>query len=294
MNSDYIQLLERLAPKQGFNATPIKNVMLFRSETPLDRMVSLYEPSVAFVAQRKKIGYIGGTRFVYDPGHYLVVPTPLALECNVDASPEEPFLAISIPLDYDMVAELIAFMDPPVTDHLESSRLAIYSEKITDELIDATYRLLNCIKFSAEVKVLGTQIVREIVFRVLQGSKAKLLFDLFSSDDKQVKIARSLRFIQENFQCKLDVESLANRENMSVSSFYAQFRDVTSSSPLRYIKNIRLSRARDLIVFEGLTNSSAAYQVGYESVSQFSREFKSYFGYTPKRSKLNYPIRKPG
>ena len=289
MKRDYLQLLDLLTPLEGFNTTVIPGVVLYRAETPVQQVVSLYDPCVVFVAQRQKTGYIGGEHFCYDPGHYLVVPTTLALECQVKASPQDPFLAFSIPLEYSIVADLISQMEYPEDDH-PMNRLAIYTDAMTPQLEDTTFRLLQSLQSANDAKILGAQFIREIVFRVLQGPKAKLLFEIFSAESKQFRIARALRYIQENYQHKLDVESLAKKEHMSVSSFHAHFKAVTSSSPLQYIKHIRLNRARDLITFQGLTNSMAANRVGYESVSQFSREYKNYFGYTPKSSKLHYPF----
>jgi len=285
----FIQLLDQLTPLEGYNQTVIPGVTLYRAESPVQQVVSLYDPCLVFVAQRQKTGYIGGERFVYDPGHYLVVPTTLALECQVHASADEPFLAFSIPLEFKVVAELIAQMEYP-EDALPMNRLAIDTGEMTPTLEDASLRLLKSLLSGDDAQVLGAQLIREIIFRVLQGPKARLLFEVFSAESKQFRIARALRFIQENFQKKLDVESLAKKEHMSVSSFHTHFKAVTSSSPLQYIKSIRLNRARDLIALQGLTNSLAANRVGYESVSQFSREFKTYFGYTPKSARLYYPM----
>ncbi|MEM1182834.1 MAG: AraC family transcriptional regulator [Acidobacteriota bacterium] len=289
MRSEFIRLLDRLAPDEGFNRTPLDDVMLYRTETPIQGAIFMYDPCVVFVAQRRKIGYVGGQTFVYDPGHYLVLPALLPFKCDADGSPEEPFLALSIPLKYDTLAGLISRMDEPPRPE-SPQPLVIYSEAITDDLIDAAFRLVKCLQSPAEAGILGPQRIREILFRVLQGSGAGLLFDIFSGDSRRVRIARTLRHIHENYQSKMDVPSLARREGMSVSSLHDQFKKMTSQSPLQYIKSIRLNRARELITFEGLTNSAAAHRVGYESVSQFSREFKRYFGYTPKASKWNFPI----
>ncbi len=291
MNTEFIQLLDRLATNEGFNPTLLDKVWLYRTETPLHGATIMYDPCVVFVAQRRKVGYVGSQTFIYDPGHYLVLPALLPFECDADGSPETPFLAMSIPLEYATMAELISQMEMPLPNK-DSYPLAIYTDEITNELMDASIRLLRCVLSANEAKILGIQLIREILFRILQGPKARLLFEMFSPDNKQIKIARSLRYIHENYQTKLDVESLAKKDGMSVSSFHDQFKKMTSYSPLQYIKSIRLNRARDLIIFEGLSNSAAAYRVGYESVPQFSREFKRYFGYTPKDSKWNYPIQR--
>lgn len=294
MNKEYIQCLNQLAPNEGFNKTLLKNVMLYRTETPIQGTIFMYDPCVVFVAQRRKIGYVGGETFIYDPGHYLAVPTLLPFECDADGSPEEPFLAMSIPLEVKTTGELISQMEIPPPPNVSKNELAIYSDEITEELVDATYRLLCCLKSVEDATILGPQLIREIIYRLLKGPKAYLIFELFSTDTNQIKIKRSLQHIHEKYQTKLNVESLAQMEGMSISSFHAQFKKVTSNSPLQYIKSIRLNRARDLITFEDTTVSAAAYRVGYESVPQFSREFKSYFGYLPKDSKANYPIRKTG
>lgn len=291
INTQLVNDLNRLASKEGFNETSLPNVMLYRSETPIQNTIIMYDPCVVFVAQQRKIGYLGDETFVYDPGNYLVAPALLPFECDTEGSAEKPFLALSIPLEHETVVDLISRMElPPEVD--QPNKLMMYADTITDELVNTLNRLLCCLKSRTEADILGPQLIREIVFRVLQGPKARLLFDVFTSSNKRIKIAKSLRHIHENYQDKLSVASLAQMEGMSSSLFHAQFKQLTSNSPLQYIKSIRLNRARDMIIFGGLTISGAAYRVGYESVHQFSREFKRYFGYTPKKAKLYYPIRK--
>ncbi len=291
MNTEIIRLLDRLAPKEGFNRTPVEQVMLYRSETPIRRATLMYDPCVVIVAQRYKIGFLGTETFVYDSGNYLVVPTLLPFECDAEGSPEEPYLAMSVPLRYNIVGELINQMEVPVSNSA-SKRALIYAEKITDELENAALRLLQSLLTPCDAAVLGPQLVKEIIYRVLQADKSGLLFDIFSTGSNKTKITLALRYIHENLESRIDVESLAKISGMSATSFHEKFKEATSSSPLQYIKSVRLNRARDLVTFEGLTTSAAAYRVGYQSVSQFSREFKRYFGYKSKDSKLHYPIQK--
>lgn len=286
---ELIRLLLEQTPKVGFNYAPLEHLLLYRSEKDIKDITIMYDPCIVIVAQRRKVGYIGDETFYYDPGNYLVVPTVLPIECSAEGSPEKPFLALSIPLTHPILTELVSQMEAPRSEAW-TNRPAIYVEAMTEQLSDAAVRLLRSFQSPMEAKLLGPQIIREIFFRVLQGPKAGLIFDLFSKQNKNIRIAKSLRYIHENIATKLDIEALALQGGMSQSLFFAQFKAYTSSSPTQYIKKVRLNRARDLITFEGMTVSTAAFQVGYASVSQFSREFKRYFGYNAKESASHYPV----
>lgn len=293
MDKDTIQRLDQLTPVEGFNRTPLDKVILYRSESPIRDAIFMYDSCLVFVAQRRKIGYVNGQQFLYDPEHYLVAPALLPFVCDAEGSPEAPFLALSVPLEHDTVAALISQMEAPApTDHAQ--RVPLYSETMTEELAAVIRRLLRCLQSPVDCNILGPQITRELIYRVLQGPNAGVLFDVFSSQNKQIKIARALRHIHEHYATKMDIESLATMDAMSLSSFHNAFKKATACAPLQYIKRVRLNRARDLITVEGMTISAAAYQVGYQSVPQFSREFKRYFGYSPKDAKANYPIQRGG
>ena len=291
VKTEFIERLNQLATREGFNRTLVDDVMLYRSETPIRNATLMYEPCVVIVAQQYKMGFLGSDTFVYDSGHYLVVPTLLPFQCDAEGSPDKPFLAMSVPLQYQRVGRVIHQMhipDPPAG----VNEALIYAEPITEAIEDASLRLLRCLQHPMDARVLGPQLVQEIVYRVLQGTHARLLFDLFSTGEQRSRMTRALRYIHEHLDTKIEVETLAKMEGMSISSFHEKFKQITTTSPLQYIKSVRLNRARDLITFQGHNASAAAHSVGYQSVSQFSREFKRYFGYRAKDTHSHYPIQK--
>jgi transcriptional regulator GlxA family with amidase domain len=149
------------------------------------------------------------------------------------------------------------------------------------DMADATTRLVKCLQSEAESKILGPGLVREILYRALCGTQAPILYSLAMHGGTFAQVARALTVMQSDFSAKLDVEQLADKARMSASAFHRAFKEITSDSPMQYLKKVRLTKARDLMVQGGMKAYIAADQVGYESPSQFSREFKRYFGQSP-------------
>jgi AraC-like DNA-binding protein len=178
------------------------------------------------------------------------------------------------------LGELLMAMDDDSCMSMQVPR-GVYSIPLTDELISATIRLLECLKDPLDSRILGNQTVREIIYRVLCGEQGGALRALAARHSHFGQIAKVLRRIHSEYNTKLDVESLASEANMSVSTFHHNFKAVTAASPLQYLKSIRLHKARMMMVQDGLNASTAAGTVGYESPSQFSREFKRFFGNSP-------------
>jgi AraC-like DNA-binding protein len=171
-------------------------------------------------------------------------------------------------------------MDDDIPDKGTAER-GIISTPMTDDMISATVRLLDCLKSPLDSRILGPHNVREIIYRVLYGEQGGALRALAVRHTRFSQIARVLRRIHTEYDKELDMEFLAGEANMSISTFHHNFKAVTSSSPLQYLKSIRLHKALMLMIRDGLNASAAAGKVGYESASQFSREFKRYFGNSP-------------
>jgi len=188
-------------------------------------------------------------------------------------------LGVSIGLSRTVVAELLVQMERGV--QVETPPQAIESAPLTATVSDAVIRLLEALSSEDEARILGPQLVREITFRVLCGPLGPNLRELAAPDSHFGQISRVLDRVHAHCEDSYSVEQLAREAGMSVSAFHANFKAMTASSPLQYVKNIRLNRARMLMVTDGLSASTAAQRVGYESASQFSREFKRYFGDAP-------------
>jgi len=273
------RMLSELVTKEGYNPSALDAVRLMRAASCCSRAPVVYDPSIVIIAQGRKTAFLGGKTYAYDAHNYLVLPVPMPFECTTEATPGKPLLGVSIDVDPVTVGELLLEMD----DHTSVNGVVpgIYSSAMTSDLTHATIRLLECLQSPAETRILGRQIVREIIYRVLCGDQSAALRAVAIRHSHFAQISRVLRRIHAEYAHTLDVETLAREAGMSVSTFHANFKAVTSNSPLQYVKNIRLHKARVLMVQEGLTASTAAGQVGYESASQFSREFKRFFGSSP-------------
>jgi AraC-like DNA-binding protein len=255
-------------------------VTLLRVSQFIAREPVLYEPSAVFVLQGSKHGFVGDKSVVYDPKHYLVLSVPLPFECETDATPDHPMLAVYVHIQREVIAELLTAMrlddsvprQPPAT--IEAAPL---DERMRENLL----RLLEARQSPTEWMVLGPQLVREITYRILIGPQGYGLRALVNSDGHFTQISRVLQRIHSNYGEPFSVSELASSVGMSQSVFHLHFREVTSTSPMQYIKAIRLHRARTLMRYEGLGATVAAVRVGYESTSQFGREFKRMFGYSP-------------
>ena len=274
-----LALLETFAVKQGRFPSALKEVDFVRTDNPMQRAPIIYDPSIFIVAQGRKRVYLGDNAYVYDPYNYLVLSVPLPLECETEASPEKPLMGMAIKVDPLVLSELLVQMDDQMP--VPGSILGLYSTELTKELTDAAVRLLECLRSPMESRILGKAIVREITFRVLSGDQGGTLRALAARNSHFSQIAKVLNRMHQEYQKNVEIEDLAKEVNMSVSTFHHNFKSVTSTSPLQYLKSIRLHKARLMMAHDGFNASSAAYEVGYLSASQFSREFKRFFGNSP-------------
>ncbi|CAG9183147.1 AraC family transcriptional regulator [Cupriavidus respiraculi] len=275
-----IRLLQRLAPNEGYTQSALDSVRLMRSDRPLGRTPVLYEPSIVIVCQGRKIGFLGEEVYVYDAQHYLVLSVPLPFSTETQASPAEPMLAVSVRLDLIELTELISQIDA-AGHHAAAPAAGIVSTPLDGALADATLRLLQSLTSPVDAQILGPAIVREICYRVLTGEQGGAMRAALAHNGRFGRVARALKKIHTEFAGPLNVSGLAEEAGMSVPAFHANFRAVTQTSPIQYIKSTRLHHARLLMIRDGATAASAAARVGYESASQFSREFKRLFGRTP-------------
>ncbi len=273
-------LVAEMARDEGVNATRLADVKVMRAMQCYPRGPVAYEPGIFIVVQGSKTGYLGRRKFVYDPNNYLVLAVPLPFECQVEASAEAPMLAVKIGVTPATVAELLMQLEQPAS--AKRKRLqAIEATPLDEMLSNCTQRLLESLRSDDDARILGPQIVREITYRVLMGPLGHNLRALAAPHTHFGQISRVLNRIHADYSRALEIATLARDAGMSLSTFHAHFKAVTSSSPLQYLKNVRLHRARMLMVHEGANAATAASRVGYESASQFSREFKRLFGDGP-------------
>ena len=268
--------------QSGRAALPeLPEVQLLYADSLCGRTPVMYRPGIVILFQGKKVGYIGSTTFNYDASKYLMLTVPLPFECETFATPEQPLAGIMLHVDIPKLQDLLIELNNDDSFQTRPLNQGIHSAFLSGELLCATERLLDVMQKNRDARVLGPQIVREILYYVLTGPCGGALLSLVSRHTQFSQIARALRRIETSFTDNLSVELLAAEVNMSVSAFHHNFKAVTSTSPLQYLKSYRLHQARTMMLQEGLKASTAAMRVGYESASQFSREFKRYFGVTP-------------
>jgi AraC-like DNA-binding protein len=259
-------------------------VLLFQETAYTARRPMVYNPGICIVVQGYKIGYLGGHQFRYDASHYLVTSVTMPFECESYGSPEEPLRGLYIDIDMGQLHDLIGRMGSHnyyLNTGEKTLPLGIGPASMDDDMLDATTRLVKCLSSEAESQILGPGLVREILYRALCGAQAPVLYSLATHNGAFSQVARVLKIMQNDYAKNLDVEQLADAAHLSVSAFHRAFKEITSDSPMQYLKKIRLTKARDLMLQENMKAYLAADSVGYESPSQFSREFKRYFGQSP-------------
>jgi AraC-like DNA-binding protein len=281
------ELLRSVTDRDGAQPKVIDGVQVWRRTTSMPRHPVVYQPNIVFVGQGHKRGYLGDQVYRFDPRNYLVVPVPLPFECEIDASPEEPMLTLTLAVDPTMLGEMLLEMDEAVPPESGKVPRGIYSTPLTPEISDSVIRLVECLRSPLDSRILGPQIVREVVYRVLRGKHGDALRALASRNEQFTRIARVLRGIHGDCAQPIQTEDLARQAGMSTSVFHHNFKLVTATSPLQYVKRVRLHRARTMMTHEGLNASAAAARVGYESASQFGREFKRLFGLSPIQDTAN-------
>ena len=279
-----VELLMKLSVGQGVRPSALAGVKLMRSDEHHPRTPVLYEPSIVVIAQGYKCGYVGGRALPYDPDHYLALTVPLPFECETHpAGPRRPMLGVSVGVDLATLGEVLLTSGDRRRPPAEAAVRAIYSAPLDDRLGDAAVRLLECLDAPGEAAVLGPQVVREILYRVLHGPHGDGLRALAATHGRLAQIAPTLERMHARPADPVDVASLAEEAAMSSSAFHQHFRAVTATSPLAYLKSVRLHKARLLMAYDGLGAAEAAARVGYESASQFSREYRRLFGEPPAR-----------
>lgn len=274
-------LLRLLAPNEGYTQSRLNGVRFLRCNQPVARTPVLYEPSIVIVCQGSKRGYLDGQVYLYDSQHYLVLSVPLPFSSETDATAEQPMLAVSIRLDMTLVAELLIALDEEGMPPPQQQPAGIVSTPLNHHLQQVSLRLLEALASPLEAKVLAPAIVREMHFHVLLGEQGAAIQSALGLQGNFGRIARALRRIHAHYAQPLNVGGLAHDADLSVAAFHSHFKALTRTTPIQYIKSIRLHHARLMMIRDRQTAAAAAARVGYESPSQFSREFKRFFGRSP-------------
>lgn len=275
---------------EGISKTAIEGVHFYRSSQGNQRQPFVYQSGVIVLGQGTKNIYLGNEPVRYGPDDYLVVGVPMPLECEAIAENGEPLLGLSIDIDAQVLHRLVNQLESqgcykPCND--SGACTGLKSVAMDDEMLDVCLRLMKALCHPIEASILGANLMEELTLRALMSSEGHVLFDLARHEGHYARVAKALEYLHQNYNQTVTVQDLAQSANMSISAFHNAFRSVTSASPIQYIKKVRLNKARELIQLEGLKVGDAARLVGYNSTSQFSREFKRHFNATPKEVNLS-------
>ncbi|WP_320202039.1 AraC family transcriptional regulator (plasmid) [Agrobacterium sp. rho-13.3] len=283
LQNQLAETIEKRTAGEDDRGTAIANLTFFRREKQAGPTPCLIEPSIVFVAQGAKQLLIGEQAYTYDTERFLIASLDLPGSSQVlEGSPEKPCLGLALRLDLRVISELVAHVRLPAPrERVCDSSAALGT--ITPALMVPFARLLALLDQPDEIEVLAPLIEREIHFRLLKSDVAGRLLQIASVGSQGHRIARAIDWMKVNYARQLSIEELANYVQMSASSLHHHFRQLTAMSPLQYQKWMRLNEARRLMLNENQDAAAAAFNVGYESPSQFSREYSRLFGAPPKR-----------
>ena len=281
------------APDNGITTTRLPQVVLLRESRRAGPLPWLYEPILIIAAQGKKHVYLNGKPFHYDPGHFLTVLMPMALECELrEVSEAKPLLGVGIRLDLARLTQLLLKIDrvrekkdpsPP------TAQTGMFTTPLQRPMLEATVGLLQTLQEPTDAAILGEPMLDEVYYRLLMSEKGGSLGVLLRHQGKIHQIARVIENLQAKLTEKISVEDLAESTGMSSSNLRKHFKEVMQLSPLQYIKFLRLNKARNFL-FEGKNAAETAYLVGYNSPAQFSREYKRQFGMPPSETRSSIPF----
>lgn len=264
-------------------ATSIPGLNLYRFTAPTVAAWITYEPNLAVVVQGRKRVDLGSKTFIYNAGQHLLTSVDLpVLGQVIEASEDKPYLCLVMKIEMAMVREILS-RDEILHVEFSADGPAMLIGDSTAELLDACSRLIDLVGNPQDIPFLSSLIQREIIYRILRGPEGARLRTIATQGYHTNRTAKAIAWIRANYTKPLRVEDLAQLAGMGVSTFHHHFRELTTLSPIQYQKRVRLHIARNRMLIDGVDAASAAFDVGYESASQFNREYSRYFGQPPIR-----------
>ncbi|EJG1802412.1 TPA: AraC family transcriptional regulator N-terminal domain-containing protein [Vibrio parahaemolyticus] len=277
------KLIDRWTGNANQYDTPISGLRFSRWTTPTPPTSYTHNPSICLIAQGRKRVLLGEESFIYDANHFLISSVDLPIIANIiEASEEQPYLGLLMELDLTEISQLIVDSELAFTQSKEAQK-GIAVGELSESLLDAFVRLAELLDEGQNIKILAPIIKRETFYRLLMSEQGTRLHQIVTAGSHSHQIAKAIDWLKNNFVKPLSVGDLASYTGMSKSSFYTHFRSMTSMTPLQFQKKLRLSEARRLMLTENLDAMAATFKVGYESPSQFSREYSRLFGAPPSK-----------
>ncbi|MCM3602737.1 AraC family transcriptional regulator [Robertmurraya korlensis] len=275
-------LIERLSKQDGVHPTSIPSLFLIRESIITEPISRVNEPSFCIILQGEKEVLLGEERYVYGPGHYIVASVDLPVTGQVrKATTEAPYLALKLEFTTEQVLEVIDETDIPFNQRKHPKR-AMFVSEVEPSLLDAVLRLACLLENPKHIPILAPLIKKEIIYWILQGPHGGALEQIALEGSNAARIREVIDHIIKNFEEPFRIEELAEIANMSVSSLHRHFKEVTAMSPIQFQKQLRLQEARRLLLADPKDVANVAFRVGYESQSQFSREYSRMFGFSPR------------
>ncbi len=273
-------LIARFTAVEGANPTAVPGLLLFRASAPSGMHHGVQNPCVCVIAQGAKRVLLGDEVYRYDRARYLAASMNLPVSGQVvEASAAKPYLSMKLDVTPQEIAALILEAKLPEADAAPSR--GMFVSRVDTALIEVFVRLVRLLDSPEDIPALGPIVRREILYRMLKGDEGQRLRQIATASAHATRIARAIEWLRKNYTRPLRIEELAAHATMSTSSFHEHFRAVTAMSPLQFQKQLRLQHARELLVSEALDAATAGHRVGYESPSQFSREYSRLFGAPP-------------
>ena len=286
-NQNLAQLIEKLINGAHRKELDISGLSLHRWDTPTEPTSYTLAPSICLIGQGQKRLFLGEDAFVYDADHFLITSIELPVVSQIiEASADKPYVGLTMELDLKVISQLMVDHPPAQSqggNKTQDDKRGVAVSSLSESLKDAFIRLLALADHPEDIPALVPLIKQEIYYRLLQSEQGARLCDLITRGNHSYQISQVIDWLKENFSKPVKVEDLAGHAGMSLSSFHNHFRTMTAMSPLQFQKKMRLNEARRLMLAEHLDASKAAFEVGYESPSQFSREYSRLFGAPPMK-----------
>jgi AraC-like DNA-binding protein len=276
---DIIEIAKRHVRKDGFHPTAISSLEIIRSSAPSEPVPGVHRPSLCYVLQGIKEVVISGKTFRYSAGQYVVSSVDLPVTGEIiEATPSRPYLCLVVSLAPELIYEVLQFTTRRISAGTQSG---IYVGRAEPTFADAIARLVRCLDSSDDGTILVPGILKEIIYRLLAGPFGAMIAEMGMAGSRTQRISRAITHLKNRFTEPLRVTELARLSGMSASTFHEHFRRITTMSPIQYQKLLRLQEARRLLVSDGAGAGDIGFRVGYQSPSQFSREYSRYFGRPP-------------